>query len=473
MRGWRVLAAVVVASTTAVVAASEPVAADIASVSPASATIEPGGSTVTTVRVQAAGFTCVSAKPSSPALTVSLSRECADEGSWSTGLTVRTDPDIPAGTYTVRVADQESGDAGSKTFTLRVQTATTTTTPTTTTPTTTIPTTTSTAAPTTTTTAAPTTTTSSPVTTTVPVTTTTTPPTTTTIVAKDFAPIASLVGQTLPEEGVFLPLLGEGYRQCLPLTQPCGGVGSGIVLLPARTSEVRWLPRPEGSPLPAPAVDLRGVGPIVAIGTQPEEPQSTNFALGVLDLAAPGGQLRILVRAVDDRGAFGVPSRTLPFAVAVVEGQDTDLDDTPSAASAPFGRPSIVRGASLTEAAPVLVAFAASDRHLIYGLRVDPAWGLDVAWLPFFADTAPFVARQVDGPPGLFVARPAGLRIPDAGGEGAATGDVGATGGGVPIVVWLAIAVTVAAAVVVAVTVVQRRRRPSDENVSTPRGTSR
>ena len=485
---WSATAAALVAVALGlVVVTSTPAAADIASISPSRVEVDPGGSASTTVTVRASGLTCVNARPSDGRLQPSFSTGCDDETEWRTTMFVQgpTDP----GTYTVRVTDDQSGEAGGRTFTLVVRAPPPP--PTTTAPTTTLPptTTTPTTVPATTTTTAATTTTAS---TAPPDTTTTTAAASTTTTAAltgdPFTPLATLVEEPVPTEGVFFPLIGDGYRDCLPLTERCSDPSSGLVLIPARTTDLTWEPIPEES-RPAPRTDLRGIAALRAVGVGPTEPRSQNYAVSILDLTAPGGQLRTLVRGMNDEGRLGVVAAELPLVRPVVSGPAVDLGDARGLAAMPFGRPSVRTATSFSEAAPALPMFASLEPQLIYALRPDNAWGLNLDLVPLFDTTVPFLVRGLEGPPGLFIARPENLRVPEAqeSPEPAASTESDEGGGGPPILA-LGLVVALGAVITAALTILRRGRnadaaapapaptpapKPAPRPANRPRGTSR
>lgn len=437
-----------------VVGSATPAAADIASISPSSVEVEPGGGASAVVVVRAQGRTCVDARPSDDQVGASFSVTCDDETEWRTTLFVQAPSD--PGTYTIRVSDDFSGDSTGRTFTLRVRTPPPPPPPPTDPPTTAPP--------------APTTTTTSPTTTTAPATTTTTTSATTTtttapiesttttaaLVGDPFTPLAELVEEPVPTEGVFLPLVGDGFRNCLPLTGPCGDPASGLVLVPARTTEITWLAIPEGA-TSAPRTDLRGIAPFAAIGQGPPEPRSQNYAVSILDLTAAGGQLRTLVRGMDAEGRLGIVAAEQPVLRPTIEG--VDLGARTSVASMPFGRPTIRAASTFTEAAPVVPMFASTDPQVVYGLRPDNAWGLNLDLVPLFGGGVPLLVRAIEGPPGLFIARPANLRVPQAnGGAAAPTPEADDDGDGGSPLGLLAGAVGIGIVATAATAVVRRRR---------------
>jgi hypothetical protein len=433
------------------VAGAPPARADVVSVSPSSRTVPPGGTTTATVTVQASSTTCVDGRESSDAVRTSFSPECDDEPRWTSTMTVQA-PTTP-GTYTVEIGDNQS--SSTQRFTLTVSAPATTTT---------APATTTTAPPAATTTTAPAgSTTTAPTTTTAPAATTTTaPPGTTTTLAPPppgggFVTVASLVAAGVPDEGVFLPLTSPGFRNCLPLTEACVDPESALVLVPARTTEVTW--RALGADeRTSPKADLRGLDPLSPVGVAPADPGAQDYSLPILDLTAPGGQVRSLVRGLDDQGRLVTPRVSGAVAAPTAEGPSAAPDATTFLASAPFGKPRLATKADLSEAAPAIALFSSTSLQVLYAVRPDPSWGLNVALLPLLGDGAvPYLVQGVDGPPGLYVPRPDGLRIPKAGSEdatGGADGDGG--GGGVSPLLLLGAAVLVAAALTVGLTL--RRR---------------
>ena len=449
-----------------VVARPAPAHAAIASLSPTTATVDPGGAATTTVRVQAAGLTCVAASPSSSRLVVDMEPKCSDAQNWSTQVTVSTPGDIDPGTYSVRITDGESGESGGRTFTLRVREPPpppTTPPPTLPPPPTTIP-------PPPTTAAPPASTTTAPVTTAAPVTSPT--PTTTEQLAPPpgggFQGVATLVDAGVPAEGVFLPLLSPGYRDCLPLAEACVDPESGLVLIPARSTEVMWEPvTPEGRP--APRVDLRGLRPLAPVGVAPTDPGAQDYALAILDLTAPGGQVRTLVRGLNERGELVTPRGREALVAPSARGPKAEPEAATSLAAAPFGRPRLATKDELSEAAPAIALFSSTSLQVLYAVRPDPSWGLNVELLPLLGPASvPYLVRGLDGPPGLFVGRPAGLRVPQAGTIGDTTvaddGGDGGGGGGLSPVVLLGLAVAAGGAVTF---VAARRRRQSQPEPET------
>lgn len=450
---WARVAGVVAALASAAVVAS-PARAEVTAISPAVREVNPGETTTATVTINYPGTTCVSGSGS---VDSTFAPVCGDN-EWRTTMTVRA-PHEP-GTYVVSVTHDKTNT--SRRFELRVRAPAPP--PTTTAPppptTTTRPVTTTTVPPATTTTAAP-----------VEETTTTLPPETTTTLAPPppgggFVTVASLVELGVPEEGIFLPLLGAGYQRCLPLSRPCVVDDSGLVLVPARTTELAW-PTLTDDALVSPRLDLRGVAPLQPVGQPPADPAAQDYSLPLLDLAAAGGQMRTLLRGLDGEGQLVTPRSGGALATPRAEGPMASPEAETFLASAPFGRPELRNRDEFTEAAPALALFSSTELQVVYAIRPVPAWGLDTELLPLLsAEGLPYLVRGVDGPPGLFVARPDGLRVPTAvadENEDAETEEPNGGGsGGVPAVALLGGAVG-AGAVLTGALAWRRRRSATDD----------
>ncbi len=163
------------------------------------------------------------------------------------------------------------------------------------------------------------------------------------------------------------------------------------------------------------------------------------------------------MRHLDGTGRLVPPEGSRPLAVPRAEGPAAALPAGPVASSTPFGRPRLLTKDQLTEAAPAIALFRADELEVLYALRPDPSWGLDVELIPLLGGGAlPYLVRGVDGPPGLYVVRPVGLRVPQT---GTSTSPLSADDGGdgFPVIVLLGGAVAVG----VVVTVVAARRRRS------------
>ncbi|MBW3614442.1 MAG: hypothetical protein KY439_03920 [Actinobacteria bacterium] len=449
--GLRVVAAVMMmwsaGGLTAV--APPPARAAVTSISPSSARVTPGQGATATVRVQGDGVNCVEVRvtPEEAKVGASVDRRCSDEASWTTGLSVSTTDDTPAGTYLVEVRDRES----SATFRLEVAPAppppTTTVPPTTTAPPTTAAPTTVTVAPATTAPAAPATT------------DTTAPAPTTTAPALDaaFASLASLVDKAIPSEGLFLPLVDPAYRVCLPLTKPCAGPESALVLVPARAAEVRW-GDPPPDVAPPPALVSGNVPPLEPVGVAPPEAAGRTYVLFVLDLAAPGGRVAALPRGLDEQGALAPPTREQSLVVPVAEAVEVGKRPGAVVASTPFARPYRLASAGLTEASPALVVVSGPVPQLLFGVRADPVWGLNREFVALLGNgSVPYLVRGPTGPPGLFVPVPEGLDAPPAPTEPRAADDAEEEAASPAAVAGLVLAM---AAVLAGVAVLVRRRRP-------------
>jgi hypothetical protein len=182
-----------------------------------------------------------------------------------------------------------------------------------------------------------------------------------------------------------------------------------------------------------------------------------------------------MVRALDGRGDFVSASGDAPRHVPQLQGPEAEVQAAEAAAdpatsstttvaspSSPFGKPILVKGATLTEAAPVIPMYAGTTAQVVYGVRADVAWGLNVEFLPLLGDSIPYLARRVEGPPGLFFPRPAGVRVPEPPPE---PGSVAATptassDDGMPVLALLSLALILAGVGIGVAALVRRSRRP-------------
>ena len=414
-----------------------PAQARLASLSPSSATVAPGATTTTVVTVESANVTCITASASSPAVTATIEQECDDEAEWTRTVTIRTAADIQPGSYTVVVREFRGG-SDARTFTLQVEAPAPA--PDASTTTTAAPTTTSTARPAPTTTRPPppsTTSTASTASTSTsaPVVRTTAPPAPPPV--RGFRNMAELVAAGAPVEGVFLPLRSDGFATCLPLEEACAVGDSALVLVPARTTEVRWRPvAPEERP--PPSVELRGLPPLGPVGAPPDDPAAYDYGVPVLDLSAAGGQLRTLKRGLDEQGELVSNRSGTALAVPVAEGPSAAPEVATFLASAPFGRPRILRAEDLRDLTPAVPLFSAASLQVVLALRPDAAWDLDVDLLPLIGPGhAPHLGRDEAGTAGLYVERPAGLVVPEVDPEDSPAVTIqvetGGDGGGLPV----------------------------------------
>ncbi len=473
---WRV--GVVMAFVALLVAGRSipPVGAAITGISPGSVTIDPGGGASATVTVVSNSVSCLSLRPSSSDIDAEVSARC-DAGDWRSTLTVSASLDTPPGTYSVRVVDQEGGEGAGRTLTIRVRD---TTPPPPTNPPPPPPTTTTTA--TTTTTTRPTSTTSSTSTPTPTSTTTapTTPTPTPTVApatsapananpAEAFTGLSSLVARGIAADGVFLPLTDPSFRNCLPLRAACGDATSGLVIVPARTTSMRWDDPSSAGSTPG----LRPLEPatppsttrVAAVGDAPTESAGTaRYALPVLSVSSGSTGAGAELRSLDAAGQLSPTGpgtdaavSLLPVAVGPLVPSDSSSAGPAFASGAPFGRPTAVRSAQLTEAAPAIVLLRGTGGQVLHGIRPDPDWNAGIDLIPLFTESAlPYLVRGVDGPPGLFIPRPADMRVAPAPGP---TGDDPRPYEGRSPVAVLAGAAAVAAAMTALATVNRRRNR--------------
>ncbi|HVM07320.1 MAG TPA: hypothetical protein VM345_02565 [Acidimicrobiales bacterium] len=388
-------------------------------------------------------------------MSATLSRTDCDGQTFTVTVNVSTSAAAAGKTYPITVRDQRDGDA--RTFTLTVRAAappTTTTAPPP--PGSTVP-------PPPPSTAPPATEPPPPPTTDPPETTTTEAPATTTTVVVDpgaFASVESLAAQGIPEEGVFLPLEGAGYRECLPLNKPCADPDSALLLLPARDTSLAWAAPPEGA-TPLPQLSVRSVPPLQPVGTPPsDEPASSNYLLTMLDLADQG-QLKSLPRGLNAGGELVAATADQQGVVVQPEDFSAPSGSRTFLASQPFGKPYRMKTAGLTEAAPAIPVFLASQPRVVYGVRTDPAWNVGADVIPLLGNgNVPYLVRGANGPPGLLVPIPPGVTLAD----GPATAEAAATaddeGSGFPIVAVLLAVVVIGGAAAAAFWFLRRRNTP-------------
>jgi hypothetical protein len=230
--------------------------------------------------------------------------------------------------------------------------------------------------------------------------------------AGDFVPVSRLVGETLPKEGVFLPLLGKAFRNCLPLAAPCADPDYGLILVPARAADVTWGPAPEGFPPPEQLTGF-SVPTLGPVGQPPADAPTQSYLLPLLD-ESTGGTVKSVTRTL---GASGlVPAARLGEGLLPsVSGVSIDGVSKPFLVSQPFGRPYRQSASQFTQVSPALAVFAGGDPHLLYAIVTDPAWGLGGDVLPLLGNGfVPYLAQAADGPPGLYLALPDGMTAPAA-----------------------------------------------------------
>ncbi|HET9442368.1 MAG TPA: hypothetical protein VFO65_03535 [Acidimicrobiales bacterium] len=270
-----------------------------------------------------------------------------------------------------------------------------------------------------------------------------------------FRPLAALARLAPPVEGLFLPFRsGPAARRCLPLTDACGVAGGGLVLAPPASIELRWA-EPAGDFDTLSPLGGRGVPALEPVGMAPENFAAVNFLLPVLDLGAGNGQVKGLPRGLDASGRFGPPATDRQAVPPLVEGAGPAAGARALLASAPFDRPYELAAAALVEAFPAVVVFSGRRPTPLFGLRTDPAWALDVSFVPLLGTGAPpFLGRTDDGRTGLFVALPDGVDAPaearvepsgqaaaDAGGDDAPADGGAVSGLGLPLLVPLGVLV--------------------------------
>lgn len=428
----------------------------------AGASVSPGGATVTagqgttaraTFTPSTGTITCGAVSGGGNGVSATLDQSGCRDQAYSTTLRISTSSSAAPGTYTITV--QDTADGNNATFTLTVRAAATTTTspPTTTPPPTVVATTTP------PTTAAPPPTTEAPTTTAAP--TTTVPPTTTTAPVDPgaFASVTSLVGQGLPEEGVFLPFVGAGYRECLPLTKACSDPDSALMVLPARSTSLAWGPEAEGV-TPLPRVDVRSVPPLQPVGDPAsDQPAGVNYLLTMVDLV-DGGQPKALARGLNADGELVAATADQAGVVVQQSGVEVPENVRTFLASQPFRKPFRLKTANVSEAAPAIPLFLGTQQRVVYLLRADPSWGLNADVIPLLGNgNVPYLVRTTDGATGLLVPIPPGLTLSDRSTTVSGASSEDDDGGGSSILPILLGVVVLAALVAGAVALVRWRRQ--------------
>lgn len=383
--------------------------ADVTSISPSSATVQPGQGAAAQVNIQSESLDFVSASGGGPGITTSLSPD-SGAGTWSSTLSVSTSSSTPPGTYTITVSDDPKGSAGSsRTFTLKVQAPPTTTTA--------RPTTTS-IRPAPTTTAAPATTA-----TTASATTTTSPGTSSTsskpaAQIRPFEPVADATAVLVRAPILFLPLEGTTYSDCVDTGTPCTDPSYPVVFLPARTTTLSWQPAgAAGSPQTPPPIELPGVPALQPLGSAPPAPATAataTFLVPILDLTQPGAPVGALTRWFDGTSLITGSGSAGPVIPVATPG--APATSRPPVESSPFGRPEVVNDTNdFVAAQPVVTAYAGTPAaEVLYGLRPPVAWDLNQAFIPLLGDSGgvPRLVRTRDGRAGVALALPTGLEVP-------------------------------------------------------------
>lgn len=385
---------------------ASPAAATITSLSPASATVAPGGSASAGIKVQSDSVDFLSVSGGGQGTSASVSPD-SGAGSWSSTLSVSTASSTPDGTYHFTVSETSNGDVVStRTFTLTVRAPPPSTTTTTAAPTTTTakPATTTTAPAATTTTVAPTTTTARPTTTTTGV-----PGQPGPFTAVDQAaqsPVATPI--------LFLPLAGERYKTCVATDAPCSDPDFALVLLPAHSTTLGWLATDDKkAPTAAPQINLPGVPNLLPLGAAPANPRGSTYLVPLLDLTQAGGQVASLARTFDG-GSLIPGAASGPTLVPAALDLQLAQPPVPFLASDPFDPPEKVDDPKrFTAARPVVVMFSASTLQVLYGVRPPAEWRLNQAFLPLYGQgLVPRLVSTTDGRAGLAVPLPAGLVVP-------------------------------------------------------------
>jgi len=253
------------------------------------------------------------------------------------------------------------------------------------------------------------------------------------------------------------------------LRAACGDATSGLVIVPARTTSIRWDdPTSAGSTLGLRPLELAtppSITGVAAVGDAPAEGAGTaRYALPVLSISSGSTGVGAELRSLDAAGQLSPTSRgtdaaapLLPVAVGPLVPSDSSSAGSAFAGGAPFGRPTAIGSAQLTETTPAIVVLRGTGGQVLHGIRPDPDWDAGIDLIPLFAENAlPYLVRSGDGPPGLFLVRPTDMRVALA--SGPAGDDPLADEGRSPAAV-LAGTGAVAAALAAAATLNRRRNR--------------
>lgn len=285
-----------------------------------------------------------------------------------------------------------------------------------------------------------------------------------------FVPLADVVGRPLSGAVLFLPLAPE-FETCLPLTGPCPEGSASLVLVTAERRRVAWTP--DAADLPRAAVAAGATRPV---GSPPPDADGARYLLPVLDGGAAA--LRYvptrledgsLVAEDADAGAAGGTEGRGDAAVPVLSGPVLPAGSPQGLASERIVEaPRSVDADALQDAVPVLLVRRAAPSRVVFGVGVDPAWGLDgVEYLPLVSDAGVARLARHEGRVGLAVAAPEDVDVPADGGSGSGgdgsngggSGDgVGGDDGGGPGAGLVAAGAAVAALVIAGLAVLARRR---------------
>jgi hypothetical protein len=224
--------------------------------------------------------------------------------------------------------------------------------------------------------------------------------------------VSRLIAAGVPKDGVFFPLLGKAFRDCLPLAAPCADPDYGLVLVPARAADITWAALADGVPPPEQltGISVPTVGPV---GQPPADAATQSYLLPLLDESA-GGTVKAVTRTLGVAG-FAPAARLGTGLLPAVSGLSIDGVSKPFVVSQPFGRPYRQSASQFTQVSPALALFSGGNAHLLYALVTDPAWNLGGDVLPLLGNGyVPYLAQAADGPAGLYLALPDGMTAPAA-----------------------------------------------------------
>lgn len=231
-----------------------------------------------------------------------------------------------------------------------------------------------------------------------------------------FLDLAAVSAKAPSGPTLFFPL-GRPFEECLPLMAACPGDSSSLVVVPAAARTLVWTP--EGTPLDEVPLDTR---PIRPIGTPPPRPESARYLVPVVD--ARGEGLIFAGRRLDagllvpfDAGAPEPPEGgdVVPVLAGPLLG-----GAAPSGTQAGpiFEAPVIVDAAALDGATPAVLVRRAAPSRVAFGLRPDPAWGMDVGYVALLDETGTAVVARHEGRIGVAVGTPGGEPVTIAGPDG-------------------------------------------------------
>lgn len=223
--------------------------------------------------------------------------------------------------------------------------------------------------------------------------------------------VAQAASAGAPGQMLFFPL-DDSFEGCVPVQAACPQDSSTLMLVPAVDRRLTW--RPEGGDLHL--VDL-DAPPVRAMGAAPSRPEEVRYLVPVLEGSGiglfhmprrlVGG--RLVIEA--DAPATGADLGATP-ADAVTPVLGGSLLSTASPAPAPerlLEAPVVVAGSDLVDAAPAMLVRRSAPSRIVFGVRPDPDWGLDISYVPLLDEDVVALGGRHGGRVGLAVTVPPGL----------------------------------------------------------------